>query len=199
MEKRHAVTSSRMVMNNLLVRVVAFHFVSGCLFAQNPPLTGDPYTPRGRARSPDGHYEWRVRKVPTLRYELIDIATGNAIATVNAYYPDPDEMNIRYANAAGFYWNRGSSVVALDELNRRRAGCLYFFVLQGGKAAVRRAGQLIPIPKTEEGRLVVDPGWISPTKIRVRLAAQYGGIAPTSKFYLIDFSNPDAPQVQPAK
>ena len=188
-----------MVMKNLLVRIAALHFFAGCLFAQNPPLTGDPYTPRGRARSPDGHYEWRVRKVPTIRYELIDIATGNAIATVNAYYPDPDEMNIRYANAAGFYWNRDGSVVALDELNRRRAGYLYFLVLRGGKAAVRRAGQLIPIPKTEEGRLVVDPGWISPTKIRVRLAAQYGGSVPTSTFYLIDFSNPDVPQVQPAK
>ena len=54
------------------------------------------------------------------------MVTGNAIATVNAYYPDPDEMNIRYANAAGFYWNRDGSVVALDELNRRRAGYLYF-------------------------------------------------------------------------
>jgi hypothetical protein len=172
---------------------------AGCLFAQNPPLTADPYTPRGRTRSPDGQYEWRVRKAPTIRYELIDIATENAIATVNAYYPDPDEMNIRYANAAGFYWNPDCSVVALDELNRRRAGYLYFFALQGGRVTVRRADQLIPIPKTEEGRLVVDAGWISPTKIGVRLAAQYGGSVPTSKFYVIDFSNPDVPQVQPAK
>ena len=186
-------------MNNLLVGVIAFHFFAGCLFAQNPPLTGDPYTPRGRARSPDGRYEWRIRTVPTIRYELIHIATGNAIATVNAYYPDPDEMNIRYAQATGFYWNRDGSVVALDELNRRRAGYLYFFVLQGGRVALRRAEQLIPIPKTEEGRLVVDPGWIAPTKIRVRLAAQYGGSIPTSRFYLIDFSNPDVPQVQPVK
>src|SRR6516164_8583364 len=66
-----------MVMNNLLVGVIAFHFFAGCLFAQNPPLTGDPYTPRGRARSPDGRYEWRIRTVPTIRYELIHIATGN--------------------------------------------------------------------------------------------------------------------------
>jgi hypothetical protein len=186
-------------MNNLLVRIVAFHFVTGSLFAQNPPSTGDPYTARGRAMSPGGHYEWRVRKAPTIRYELIHIATGNAIATVSAYYPDPDEMNIRYAHATSFYWNHDSSLVALDELNRRRAGYLYFFVLQGGSVAVHRAEQLIPIPKTEEGRLVVDPGWISPTKIRVRLAAQYGGSIPTSRFYLIDFSNPDVPQVQPVK
>jgi len=64
---------------------------------------------------------------------------------------------------------------------------------------VRRADRLTPIPKTEEGRLVVDPGWISPTKIGIRLAAQYAGSVPTSKFYVIDFSNPDVPQVQPAK
>jgi hypothetical protein len=121
------------------------------------------------------------------------------MTTVNAYYPNPDEMNIRYANAAGFYWNRDGSVVALDELNRRRAGYLYFFVLQGGKAQARRADQLISIPKTEEARLVVDPGWISPTEIRVRLSEKYGGSDPTSKFYVIDFSNPDAPKVQPAK
>jgi hypothetical protein len=108
-------------------------------------------------------------------------------------------MNIRYANAAGFYWNRDSTVVALDELNRRRAGDLYFVVLRGGKAEVRRANQLIPIPKREEGRLVVDPGWISSTKIRIRFATKYGGSEPTSKFYLVEFSIPDAPQVQPAK
>jgi len=186
-------------MHKLLIRIIAFHFVAGCLSAQNPPLTGDTYATRGRARSPDGLYEWRVTTTPTIRFELIHIPTENAIATVNAYYRDPDEMNVRYANAAGFYWNRDSSVVALDELNRRRAGYLYFFVVQGGKAETRRAEQLIPIPKTEEARLVVDPGWISPTTIRVRLATRYGGSDTTSKFYLIDFSNPDAPKIQPAK
>jgi hypothetical protein len=186
-------------MNNLLVRIVAFHFIAGCLFAQNPPSTEDPYAARGRVRSPDGQYEWRIRKAPTIRYELIRIATGNAIATVNAYYPDPDEMSIRYANATGFYWNRDGSVVALDELNRRRAGYLYFLILRGRRVALRRAEQLIPIPRTEEGRVLVDPGWISPTKIRVRLAVLYGASVPTSTFYLIDFSNPDAPQVQPVK
>jgi hypothetical protein len=188
-----------MVMNKLLVWIPAFHFVAGCLFAQNPPLTGDPYAARGRAMSPDGHYEWRVRRSPTIRYELIHIATGSAIAAVNAYYSDPDEMNIRYAISAGFYWSRDGSVVALEELNRRRAGYLYFFVLRGEKAEMFRAEQLIPIPRAEEGRLVVDPGWISSKKIRVRLAVKYGGGNPTSKFYLIDFSNPDAPQVQPGK
>jgi hypothetical protein len=187
-----------MFMNNLLIGIVAFHFLTDCLSAQNPPLTGNPYTSRGKARSPDGHYEWRVRKNPTIRYELIRISTGKAIAAVNAYYPDPDEMNFRYANAAGFYWNPDSSVVALDELNRRRAGYLYFLTLREGRAEIRRAEQLIPIRKTEEARLVVDPGWISPTKIRVGLAAKSGGADSTSKYYTIDFSNPDVPRVQPA-
>ena len=103
MEKEHTVTLLESFMNKLLIRIIAFHFVAGCLGAQNPPLTGDTYATRGRARSPDGLYEWRVRTTPTIRFALIHIPAGNAIATVNAYYRELDEMNIRYANATGFY------------------------------------------------------------------------------------------------
>jgi hypothetical protein len=204
LEKRWPVTRKprhlRTVMRNIIVQTIALHFVAAAVFGQNPPLAGDPYAPRGKSKSPDGNYEWIVRANPTIRYELINISTKNAIATVSSYYPNPDGMNIRYANAVGAYWNHDSSVVALDELNRRRAGHLYFFTLTGGKAYEYRAEQFIPIPKkADEARLVVDPGWISPTKIRVRLAAKSNGSNLTSKFYLIDFSNPNAPQVQPTQ
>ena len=186
-------------MKNTIVGAIAFHFVATFLLAQNPPSTGDPYATRGNAKSPDGKYEWIVKSSPTIQYELIDTATKNAIATVKSYYPDHDEMNIRYANAVGAYWNYDSSVVALDELNRRRAGYLYFFTLRNGKVREFRAEQFIPLPKTvDEARFVVDGGWVSPVKIRIRLAEKSGGSNPTSKFYVIDFSNPNSPQVQPA-
>jgi hypothetical protein len=183
-----------------IVQAIAFYFVVTCLLAQNPPLTGDPYAARGNAKSPDGKYEWIVKSNPTIQYELIDTATKNAIATVRSYYPEPDEMNIRYANAVGAYWNHDGSVVALDELNRRRAGYLYFFTLRKGKVNEFRAEQFIPLPKAaDEARFVVDGGWVSPMKIRIRLATKSRGSGPTSKFYLIDFSNPNSPQVEPAK
>jgi hypothetical protein len=184
-------------MRIILVQTIALHCAAAAVFGQNPPLTGDPYASRGKSKSPDGNYEWIVKTDPTIRYELIKITSGNAIATVSSYYPDPDKTSIRYANAVGAYWNHDSSVVALDELNRRRAGHLYFFTLTEGKAREYRAEQLVPSPKTaDEVRFVVDPGWISSTKIRVRLAAKTLRGDSMSKFFLIDFSNPNAPQIQ---
>jgi hypothetical protein len=201
LEKREKVTLiQHIVMRNIIPQIIGFQFIAAWLLAQNPPLTGNPYAPRGKARSPDGNYEWIVKEKPTIRYELIQVATGKAIAVVRSYYSLSDEMNIRYAKAFGAYWNRDSSVVALDELNRRRAGYLYFFILAGGKAQEHRAEQFVPIPKTvDEARLVVDPGWVSATKIRLRLAEKSRDSNPTSKFYLIDFSNPENPSVQPAQ
>jgi hypothetical protein len=184
-------------MKNIVVQTIALPLIVAALFGQNPPLTGDPYAPRGKSKSPNGIYEWVVKTNPTIRYELINVGTRTTVATVSCYYPDPDEMNIRYANAVGAYWNNASSIVALDELNRRRAGHLYFFILTEGKAHEYRPEQFIPIPKTaDEARFVVDPGWISPTKIRVRLALKPRGTDPASKYYLIDFSNPGNPRVE---
>jgi len=184
-------------MKKIILQTTTLLFVLGCVFGQNPPLIGDPYAARGRTKSPDRKYDWIVKEIPTIRYELINVATGDAIATVSSYYPSANAMNVRYANAVGVFWNSDSTFVALDELNRRRAGHLYFFALSGGKAHEYRAEQFIPIRKTaDEARFVVDPGWISPTKIRVRLALKSPGSDPRSKFYLIDFSNPDTPEVQ---
>jgi hypothetical protein len=184
-------------MKNILVQTTIIHLIASTLFGQNPPLTGDPYAPRGKSKSPDGVYEWVVKTDPTIRYELIHVGTRTPVATVNSYYPAPDPMNIRYAHAVGAYWNDASSIVALDELNRRRAGHLYFFILTEKKAREYRPEQFIPIPKTaDEARFVVDPGWISPTKIRVRLALKSPGSDPASKYYLIDFSKPGNPVVE---
>src|SRR5215472_17406093 len=157
-------------MKELILKPILCLFVAGYLFGQNPPVVTDPYAARGRTKSSDGKYDWIIREIPTIRYELSDVATGDAIATVSSYYPIANAMNVRYANAAGVYWNSDGTVVALDELNRRRAGCLYFFVLNEGKANQYRAEQFISSKKrADEARLVVDPGWVSPTKIRVCL------------------------------
>jgi hypothetical protein len=187
-------------MKKIILQTLTLLFVVSCLFGQDPSSTGDPYAERGRTKSPDGKYDWIVKETPTIRYELVNVNTGDMIAAVGSYYPGANAMNVRYANAVGIYWNRDSTVVALDELNRRRAGCLYFFILSQGKATKYRAEQFIPIPKTvDEARPVVDPGWVSPTKIRVRLADKSHRSDPRRKFYLIDFSNPDAPRVQATK
>jgi hypothetical protein len=184
-------------MKKIILQTTPLLLVASFLFGQDTPLTGDPYAARGRTKSPDGKYDWIVREIPTIRYELINVDTGDAIATVSSYYPTTNAINVRYANAVGVYWNRDSTVVALDELNRRRAGSLYFFTLSEGKATRYRAEQFIPIPKTlDEARPVVDPGWVSPTEIRLRLAAKSHGRDARSKFYLVDFSNPNAPRVQ---
>ncbi len=185
------------VMKNILIQTIIIPLIASTLFGQNPPLTGNPYAPRGKSKSPDGVYEWVVRTDPAIRYELIHIGTRTPVATVSSYYPAPDPMNIRYAYSFGAYWNDASSIVALDELNRRRAGHLYFFILTEKKAHEYRPEQFIPIPKTaDEARFVVDPGWISSTKIRVRLAMKLPGSDPASKYYLIDFSHPRNPVVE---
>jgi hypothetical protein len=186
-----------MSMNCTITRMLILCLLAISAAAQNPPEKGDPYVPRGNPQSPNGKYEWAVRTNNPIRYELIDTSNGNAIATVKAYYPDVDSANIRYAKANGVFWNWNGTVVALDELNRRRAGRLYFFTLRSGNVHEMPSESIVPIPASaDEGRLVVDPGWISRTKIRIRLALKASSGDITSRFYLIDFSDPDRPMVR---
>ena len=139
--------------------------------AQNPPDRGDPYVLRGNPKSPDGKYEWAVRTNNPIRYELINVPDGKEVVTVNAYYPDVNSSNIQYAKAYGIFWNKDGTVVALDELNRRRAGHLYFFILRNGTVHEIGSENIFPIPLyADEFRVVVDPGWVSRTKIRIRQA-----------------------------
>jgi hypothetical protein len=166
-------------------------------FAQNPPATGDPYAPRGNPRSPDGKYEWTVRTTNPIRYELVDLSDGKVLVTVGAYYSDVNSSNIRYAKACGIFWNNDGTLVALDELNRRRAGHLYFFALRNGTVREFRSAKIIPIPPyAVEGRSVVDPGWLSGTKIRVRQALKAKRGEFVSKYFTIDFASPSYPRIQ---
>jgi hypothetical protein len=168
--------------------------------AQNPSVTGDPYAPRGNPKSPDGKYEWVVRTTNPIHYELVNVGDGKDLVTVNAYYPEPNGSNIRYANAYGIFWSKDGKVVALDELNRRRAGHLYFFVLGNGKIREIRSENILPTPSyADEGRVVVDPGWVSATKIRVRQALKTRAGEFVSKFFTIDFVDPDNLKMEPGE
>jgi len=146
-----------------IYRVIARPFMLGLLaataMAQNPPATGDPYASRGNPKSPDGKYEWVVRTTNPLRYELLSVLDEKVLATINSYYPDANSTNIQYAKAFGVFWNKAGTIVALDELNRRRAGRLYFFILESGAAREMPSEDIFTTPpNAEEGRVVVDPG-----------------------------------------
>jgi hypothetical protein len=167
--------------------------------AQNPPMTGDPYASRGNPKSPDGEYEWIVKATNPIRYQLVDLAAGKTIVSVNAYYPEANRSNIHYAKACGIFWNQNGTVVALDELNRRRAGHLYFFILRNGKVNEIRSEDIFPIPPScDENRVVVDPGWVSGTEIRVRQALKTNSGEFVSKYFTIDFADLDHPKIRPA-
>jgi hypothetical protein len=168
--------------------------------AQNPPETGDPYVLRGNPKSPDGKYEWAVRTTNPIRYELVNLPDGKEVVTVNAYNPGVNSSNIQYAKAYGIFWNKDGTVVALDELNRRRAGHLYFFILRSGTVREIHSENIFPIPLyADECRVVVDPGWVSGTKIRVRQALKTRSGEFVSKYFTVDFANPDDPKIQPAE
>ena len=185
------------MMNCTTMRMLTIFLLAVSAQAQNPPETGDPYVSRGNPKSPNGKYEWAVRTNYPIRYELIETSSGKTLATVRAYYPDVDCANVQYAKANGVFWNRDGTIVALDELNRRRAGRLYFFSLRNGSARETPSESIVPISASaDEGRLVIDPGWISSTKIRVRLALKGSSGDATSRYYLIDFSEPDRPLVR---
>jgi hypothetical protein len=196
-------TRTKLLLNSVRrQRRSAFIAVSWLMTAfalgQNPPLSGDPYAARGKAESPDGRYEWVVRSGHRIQYELIDLRSGKAIASVNACYPEPNSSNLQFAKAYGVFWNEDGTVVALDELNRRRAGCLYFFLLRYGIVREIRANNLIPpTPDADESRIVVDPGWVSATRIHVRRAVKTHRGDFYSQYFIIDFTSPNAPSVQP--
>lgn len=174
--------------------------IAAAAMAQNPPESGDPYISRGNPTSPNGKYTWIVRTDHPIRYELVDTSNGKTVVVVKASYPEVDIFNIQYAKANGVFWSSDGTVVALDELNRRRAGGLYFFTLRNGTVHEIASESIIPIPESaSEGRVVVDPGWVSPAKIRVRLALKTRGGAFVSEYYYIDFTDLNQPKLQPAR
>jgi hypothetical protein len=189
---------SKSLISHVSARMFILLLLSAIALAQNPPNTGDPYVSRGNPKSPDGSLEWTVRTTNPIHYELVNLPEGKALAAVNAYYPEANRSNIRYAKAYGVFWNEDGTVVALDELNRRRAGHLYFFILHNGTVREVRAENIFSIPASaDEGRVVVDPGWVSRTKIQVRQALKTKTGEFVSRYYTVDFANPDDVKILP--
>jgi hypothetical protein len=189
---------SKSLISQVSATMFILFLVSAIATAQNPPNTGDPYVSRGNPKSPDGTLEWTVGTTSPIHYELVHLPEGKVLATVNAYYPEANRSNIRYAKAYGVFWNEDGTVVALDELNRRRAGHLYFFILHNGTVREIRAENIFPIPASaDEGRVVVDPGWVSRTKIQVRQALKTKTGEFVSRYYTVDFANPDDVKILP--
>jgi hypothetical protein len=185
-------------MSRVLAKLFMLSLLAASAIAQNPPLTGDPYAPRGNPKSPDGKYQWTVRTTNPICYELMNVPEGKPLARVNAYYPEANGMNIQYAKAYGVFWNKAGTIVALDELNRRRAGHLYFFILENGRAREIRSERIFATPwNAEEGRVVVDPGWVSGTRIRVRQALKTKSGEFLSHYFTVDFAQPDDLLTQP--
>jgi hypothetical protein len=183
-----------------VTKMLAFYLSTAVVTAQNPTTVGDPYAARGNPKSPDGKYEWIVRTTSPLGYDLLNVVTGQKLVALNAYYPEANDSNIRYAKALGVFWNKDGTIVALDELNRRRAGYLYFFVLRNGIVREIRAENIVPCPSSaDEDRLVVDPGWVSGTTIRVRQALKTKSGEFVSHYFNLDFANSDHPSVEPAE
>jgi hypothetical protein len=198
METKRALTLK--IMKLLLPAFVMALIAAQIVVGQNPTMTGDPYAPRGNPRSPDSKYMWVVKTGPSIAYQLITNSSNAVLATVPAYYPQPDPDNLKYAKAYGVFWNSVGTIVALDELNRRRSGELYFFAVQDGRAKQIRVGALIPQPPSAvETRLVVDPGWQSETKIRLRQSVRKRDGDFMDNFYLVDFTNPTRPKIEEAK
>jgi hypothetical protein len=103
---------------------------------------------------------------------------------------------ILYAKAVGVYWNQDSNLVALDELNYRRAGYLYFFSIRDGLAKQIEISPQKP-PDADETRLCADKGWISPLKFSIRQAVKLKNGDFKSDYRSIDFVDLDHPKVQP--
>ncbi|MBW0000094.1 MAG: hypothetical protein JO015_13415 [Verrucomicrobia bacterium] len=157
-----------------------------------------PAIPRQDRSSPDQRYEWRVDVHDPVRYELVEAGSGRVLATVRDYFSDQGHaLAVRHARGAGVYWNDRSTLVALDEFNFRRAGRLYLFWIQNGKARPIPFDGLITSPAgATEARFCVQHGWESATQLSIRLAAQLSSGEVISKGYLIDVADPIHPKVQ---
>jgi hypothetical protein len=95
------------------------------------------------------------------------------------------------------YWNDRSNLVALDELNYRRAGRLYLFWIQDGKARpIPFEGLITPPAGATEARFCVRHGWRSATQLSIRLAAQLSSGEVISKGYMVDVGDPTHPKIQ---
>jgi hypothetical protein len=157
-----------------------------------------PAIPRQDRLSPDHRYEWRINAHDPVRYELVEAGGQRVLATVKDYFCDQGHaLALRHAQGFRVYWNDRSTLVALDEFDYRRAGRLYLFWIQNGKARpIPFDGLITPPAGATEARFCVRHGWESATQLSVRVAAQLKSGQLNSKGYVIDVPDPTHPQVQ---
>jgi hypothetical protein len=149
-------------------------------------------------RSPDGHYEWRIEAHDAVRYELVEAGSRRVLAVVKDYFHDQGHaLAARHAQGVRVYWNDRSNLVALDEFDYRRAGRLYLFWIQNGKARpIPFDGLVRPPASATETRFCVRHGWESAARLSIRLAAQLSSGEVISKEYTADLADPTHPKVQ---
>ncbi len=194
--KSEALMNCQDLIKYLATVLLTFSLLTISAIAQNPPKRADPYVPRGNPKSPEGSYQWAVKTSNPIGYELLGPDNRKVLVTIKAYYPEANGANLQYARACGFFWNKDGTLVALDELNRRRAGHLYFFLLRGEKAHEIPVEAFLPTPSDmDEGRIVVDPGWLSENKIGVRQTLKTKSGQFLSKYFIIDFAQPEEPKI----
>jgi hypothetical protein len=62
-----------------------------------------------------------------------------------------------------------------------------------------RSENIFPKPSSsDENRIVVDPGWVSGTELRVRQALKTKAGEFVSKYFTIDFADPNYVKIKPA-
>jgi hypothetical protein len=172
-------------------------FFSAVLAIAAPPAQ-TPAIPRQDRLSPDQRYEWRINVHDPVHYELVEAGSGHVLATVKDYFSDQGHaLAVSHAQGAAVYWNDRSTLVALDEFNFRRAGRLYLFWIQNGKARPIPFDGLIIWPAgATEARFCARHGWESATRFSIRSAAQLSSGEVISKDYVVDVADPAHPKVQ---
>lgn len=158
-----------------------------------------PALPPQDFRSPDRRYEWRIEAGNPVRYELLaDAGRQRVLTTVNDYFHNQGHaLAMRHAQRVRAYWNERSDLVALDEFDYRRAGRLYLFSIQNGKARPVSFDGLVTLPGgASEARFCVRQGWKSATQLSIRLAARLNSGEVINKGYVIDAGDPTHPKVQ---
>ena len=178
----------------LLLTLSTAAFAAAAGYSQTPAISR-----RDDRLSPDQRYEWRIDAHDTVRYKLVEAGSRRVLATVKDYFYDQGHaLAVRHAQSAGVYWNDRSTLVALDEFNYRRAGRLYLFWIQNGKAKpIPFDGLITPPAGATEARFCVRHGWESATRLSIRLAAQLSSGEVISKGYVIDVNDPVHPKIQP--
>lgn len=190
-----SVSASNLQLFRLFMLISILAVIPGNLRCQDRTVSQP--SPQSSRTSPNGEYEWVVNETAPVSYQLLDLRRHAVCATIKSYFADSDSrLAIGYASRVNTYWNTDSNMVALDELNYRRAGCLYFFSVGHGNS--KQIEVRVPAPPDfDEARLCADKAWISPSRFSVRQAIKLKTGGFQSKYYIIDLESRTSPTWRP--